>query len=71
MEALVISAREASKLLNISLAKTLEWLEAGELPGYKVNTYWKIPRVSLENYVIERAERESAERRKNHEEVQN
>ena len=70
MGAYVVSAREASKLLNMSLERTLEWLDRGELPGYRVETRWKIPVQLLQSYVIERAEREAEERRKVYEEVQ-
>lgn len=71
MEQLVISAAEAATALNMSDKETLEWLESGELPGYRVGRGWKVPVELLRSYVINRAETEAAERRSINEEVQN
>lgn len=71
MEQLVISAAEAAAALNMSDKETLEWLESGELPGYRVGRNWKVPVSLLRAYVVSRAEAEAAERRTINEEVQN
>lgn len=62
-ERLVISATEAAGLLNMSQAKVLELLDAGEIPAYRDGRNWKIPSKSLEGYVLERAMTEAKARR--------
>lgn len=71
MEAMVVCAADAATLLRMSDSQCLKMLDSGDLPGYRDGREWKIPKVLLERYVIERAEREAAERRRVHEEVQN
>lgn len=67
---LVTTPQEAAKMLSTRPTTVYEMLEAGELPGYREGSYWKIPVKLLEQYVYDRAAHESAERRKLNEEVQ-
>lgn len=61
---LIVSASEAAVLLRERPAKTLERLEAGELPAYREGTAWKIPYELLKNYVEAKALAETRTRRK-------
>ncbi len=70
MKTLVVSATEASKLLATDPHTVLEMLDRGELLGYREGRNWKIPLKLLDLYVMNRAIRESRERRKIYEEVQ-
>lgn len=68
MEKLILTATEAAKALSTTPAKVLELLSEGEIDAYREGRNWKIPKVSLEDYVRERAAFEAAERRRLHEE---
>lgn len=70
MEQLVVNAAEAAQMLNMSDRQTLEWLEHGVLPGYRIGRSWKVPIEDLRQFVSNRASMEAAERRKIYEEVQ-
>ena len=70
MRPIVVSATEASKLLQTDPHTVLKMLDRGELPGYREGRNWKIPLKLLDAYAENRAIKESKERRKIHEEVQ-
>jgi len=60
----LLSATEARKVLNISSNRMTELLVAGELPAFKEGRNWKITERHLEQYMIDRAERETERRKK-------
>lgn len=64
MEAIIVSASEAARLLATSKETVLGQLEAGIIPGYREGKNWKIPIASLEEYAVTRAKRETEKRRK-------
>lgn len=66
---LVTTPQEAAKMLSTRPTTVYEMLEAGELPGYREGSYWKIPVKLLEQYVCERAIEESSKRRERNEKV--
>lgn len=70
MNQLIVSATEASKLMQTDRHTVLELLDRGELPGYREGRNWKIPLRLLNAYIENRAIKESKERRKIHEEVE-
>lgn len=67
MERLVISANEATTMLNVSHDTMQHWLITGEIPAYRDGRGWKIPVQALNEYVMNRAVAEAAERKKKHE----
>ena len=69
MTKLIATPTEAAKMLKVRIATVYELLETGEIPGYKEGTYWKIPATLLEQYVCERAMKESSKRRERNEKV--
>lgn len=70
MNQLIVSATEASKLMQTDRHTVLELLDRGELPGYREGRNWKIPLRLLNAYIENRAIKESKERRKVHEEME-
>lgn len=65
MDKLVITPREAATILSTSITTINEQLAAGEIPAYREGRNWKIPKASLNVYIMERAEKEAAARRNN------
>lgn len=70
MEQLIVSASEASRLMQTDRHKVLAMLDRGELPGYREGKNWKIPLRLLNAYIENRAIKESKERRKIYEEME-
>ena len=66
---MIYSAQQAAKLLKISQKEILKRLEAGEIPAYRDGRDWKIPKELLQAHMENRALRESAERRRLHEDL--
>lgn len=64
MEKLVTTPEKAAEMLATSPNNIYPMLESGELPAYKQGSYWKIPVVSLQEYVVSKAHAEARERRK-------
>lgn len=60
---LIVTAETARSLLKIRKDELYKMLESGELPAFRVGNAWKIPGKLLEQYVEERAMRETLERR--------
>lgn len=49
-------------MLSISVSEMQKLLELGEVPAFRVGTYWKIPIATLKEYVIERGIAEARKR---------
>lgn len=64
MEKMVVSANEAAELLNQSNEQTIEALNNGEIPAYKIGRNWKIPVDGLRTYVNKKAQHEMQKRKK-------
>ena len=68
MERLVVTPREAAKMLFASLDTVNAKCHSGEIPAYRDGRNWKIPIAGLEEYVVDKAKEEAMERReKRHE----
>lgn len=63
MEALVLSAAEAAKVLRIDNNSLLRKLAQGEIPAYREGKSWKVPVSTLKATVENRAITEAKERR--------
>ena len=63
MEKMILSASETAEALSIDKGKILCLLDQGEIPAFREGRNWKIPRMSLEAYLIKRAEAEAKMRR--------
>ena len=51
----IMSVFEVSDALYIGKNRTYELLETGVLKGFRIGHIWKIPRKSLEAYVLEQS----------------
>lgn len=60
---LVVSAIEAAEMLRTGVHVVYSLIEKGEIPAYRVGCNWKVPITKLQQYVEERAEAETYERR--------
>lgn len=48
----IMSAYEVTEALCIGKNKIYELLETGQLKGFRIGRVWKIPKESLQEYVI-------------------
>lgn len=64
MEKLILSPAEVAESLSTSPNTILAAIQSGEIPAYREGRNWKVPKASLQQYVIDRAAKESAERRR-------
>ena len=69
MEQLNVSMAEAAKLIGIQKSMMQMLLESGEVPAWREGRNWKVPVTGLVKWNEERAVREAAERRKQHDSV--
>lgn len=51
----IMSVFEVSDALYIGKNRTYELLETGVLKGFRIGHIWKIPRKSLEEYVLQQS----------------
>lgn len=51
----IMSVFEVSDALYIGKNRTYELLETGVLKGFRIGHVWKIPRKSLEEYVLQQS----------------
>lgn len=65
MKRMICTPVEAAEALATRPAKVRELLDRGEIPAYKEGRNYKIPIVLLEDYIVERAQKETKERREN------
>ena len=63
MQRMVCTPMEASKALATSPDTIRELIQSGEIPAYKQGRNYKIPVRLLENYIAERAIKETKVRR--------
>lgn len=63
MERLICTPAEAAEALATRPSKVRELLDHGDIPAYKEGRNYKIPIKLLENYIAERAYKETEERR--------
>lgn len=63
MEKLVATPAEAAKALSMRPNDIYELLEKGEIKAFRPKGNWKIPWTKLQEYIEERSEKESKERR--------
>ena len=63
IEPLVVSAIEAAEMLRPGVHVVYSLIEKGEIPAYRVGCNWNVPITKLQQYVEERAEAETYERR--------
>ena len=47
----MISTREAGRMLGITSKTVIRMIEAGQIPGYRVNFVWKLRRSDIETYL--------------------
>ncbi len=57
MEKLVLSVAEAAEIVGVSRSFLYERVQAGELESYKLGRLRKIPRVALDRWLQEQAEK--------------
>ena len=48
----IMSAYEVTEVLCIGKNKVYELLETGQLKGFRIGRVWKIPKLSLQEYII-------------------
>lgn len=65
MEKMVMTVTDVSKVLSTSVHTIHEQLKAGEIPAYREGRNWKIPVSLLEQYICDRALKETEKRRSN------
>lgn len=63
MEKLVATPAEAAKALSMRPNDIYDLLEKGEIKAFRPKGNWKIPWTKLQEYIDERSEKESRERR--------
>lgn len=63
MERLVLTPSEAAKALVTSPDKVRELIQSGELPAYRQGRNFKVPISLLEEYIANRAIKETEARR--------
>ena len=51
----IMSVFDVSDALYIGKNRTYELLETGVLKGFRIGHIWKIPRISLEEYVLQQS----------------
>lgn len=59
----ILSATETAKILRMRLDVVLKCLDAGEIEAFREGKNWKIPEYALEKYIVERASKETNERK--------
>jgi excisionase family DNA binding protein len=50
----MISAKQAGEMLGLSAKTVIRMVEAGDLPGYKINFVWRFKRGEIEEYITSR-----------------
>ncbi len=50
----MISAKQAGEILGLSSKTVIRMVEAGGLPGYKINFMWRFRRSEIEEYIRSR-----------------
>lgn len=48
----IMDVFDVAEALQIGKNRVYEILEKGELKGFRIGRVWKIPRVSLEDYIL-------------------
>lgn len=48
----IMDVFDVAEALQIGKNRVYELLEKGELKGFRIGRVWKIPRVSLEDYIL-------------------
>lgn len=51
----IMTVFDVAEALKIGKNRVYELLEKGTLKGFQVGRVWKIPKISLEDYVLEQA----------------
>ncbi|MCD8148925.1 MAG: helix-turn-helix domain-containing protein [Clostridiales bacterium] len=51
----VMTAFDAAEALGVGKNRIYELLETGELKGFRMGRIWKIPKLSVETYILEKA----------------
>jgi len=52
--AILLTAEQAARLLNVSRSRIYEWIQSGELPSVTLGRSRRITRSALERFVAER-----------------
>lgn len=60
---LIVTTEAARTMLMIRKDELYSMLESGEIPAFKIGNAWKIPKSTLEKFVVERANEEARLRR--------
>lgn len=48
----IMDVFDVAEALQIGKNRVYELLEKGELKGFRIGRVWKIPRISLEDYIL-------------------
>ncbi len=51
----IMTVFDTAEALGIGKNRVYELLEARELKGFRIGRIWKIPRLSVETYILEKA----------------
>ena len=62
MEKLIMTPTETAKALQTRKETVQRLIEEGQIPAYREGRNWKIPTKALEEYILNRAERERISR---------
>ncbi len=48
----IMSVYDVAEALGVGRNRVYDLLESGELPGFRIGKVWKIPKKTLEEYVL-------------------